>query len=53
MKPQVPLLPQLLDVFKPLGLLGPISFKCQYQMSSNILKCHILQLSIQLWRILL
>ena len=33
MKPQVPLLPELLDVFKPSGLLAPIS--------SNVnIKCH-------------
>ena len=33
MKPQVPLLPELLDVFKPSGLLAP--------MSSNAnIKCH-------------
>ena len=33
MKPQVPLLPELLDVFKPSGLLAPIS-------SNANIKCH-------------
>ena len=39
--------------FQAFRAIGPNILKCQYQMSPNFLKCHILQLSIHLWRILL
>ena len=34
--------------FQTFRAIGPNILKCQYQMSSNILKCHILQWSILL-----
>ena len=39
--------------FQTFRAIGPNILKCQYQMSSNILKCHILQWSILLWPICL